>query len=292
MKWNVKFESLHSKLTIITRLRVSFIRVAGEDIRARERERGTWPNMARVERRSPLSIRRKDGLLRYATNASSQCGEDGILEFIFSTVLPPTQGGNPRWVVEVGSWDGKHNSNSYGLLNAGGEEGGGSLDMAVGKWSGLLIEADSARHREAAARYTPRAPSSSSDGSIGAGGGAGPRAGAVAPIVICVEAMVGLEGDDGLESIIAKNAPMMPLESAAPPGVGGGAPQLAPQADELGVLSIDVDGCDYWIWDSLETLKPAVIIIEHNPTIPNHVRNNTYDSYVCNNTYDSYERML
>ena len=101
-----------------------------------------------------------------------------------------------------------------------------------------------------------------------------------------------------MEALITAHAPMMPSEYAAvpcAPAEGGGAgvsenppPKLqstpAPPSsstststatstatDEFGVLSIDVDGCDYWIWDSLQTLNPAVIVIEHNPTIPNHV---------------------
>lgn len=94
-----------------------------------------------------------------------------------------------------------------------------------------------------------------------------------------------------MEALITAHAPMMPSEYAAvpcAPAEGGGAgvsenppPKLqstyapptstAIATDEFGVLSIDVDGCDYWIWDSLKTLNPAVIVIEHNPTIPNHV---------------------
>jgi hypothetical protein len=34
---------------------------------------------------------------------------------------------------------------------------------------------------------------------------------------------------------------------------------------EIGLLSIDIDGNDYWIWDSIEVINPKVIIIEtHN----------------------------
>lgn len=34
---------------------------------------------------------------------------------------------------------------------------------------------------------------------------------------------------------------------------------------EIGLLSIDIDGNDYWIWDSLEVVNPKVVIIEtHN----------------------------
>ena len=36
-------------------------------------------------------------------------------------------------------------------------------------------------------------------------------------------------------------------------------------------LSIDIDGNDYYIWESLNNYKPKVVCIEFNPTIPNEV---------------------
>lgn len=36
-------------------------------------------------------------------------------------------------------------------------------------------------------------------------------------------------------------------------------------------LSIDIDGCDYYILESLVAFKPKVICIEHNPSMPNDV---------------------
>ena len=36
-------------------------------------------------------------------------------------------------------------------------------------------------------------------------------------------------------------------------------------------LSIDIDGCDYWIFESLSRFSPKVICIEFNPLIPNKV---------------------
>lgn len=40
---------------------------------------------------------------------------------------------------------------------------------------------------------------------------------------------------------------------------------------EFDVLSIDIDGCDYWVFDSLKTYSPRVVVIEFNPSIPNSV---------------------
>ena len=40
---------------------------------------------------------------------------------------------------------------------------------------------------------------------------------------------------------------------------------------DFGLLSIDVDGCDYYIWESLARYSPEVVVIEFNPTVPNDV---------------------
>ncbi len=32
----------------------------------------------------------------------------------------------------------------------------------------------------------------------------------------------------------------------------------------IGILSIDVDGNDYWIWEAISTVDPAVVIVEYN----------------------------
>ena len=33
------------------------------------------------------------------------------------------------------------------------------------------------------------------------------------------------------------------------------------------VLSIDVDGCDYWIWDSIVDFRPRIVVIEYNSAL-------------------------
>lgn len=36
---------------------------------------------------------------------------------------------------------------------------------------------------------------------------------------------------------------------------------------ELGVLSIDVDGVDYWLWKAVTTARPRVVVIEYNASL-------------------------
>ena len=35
-------------------------------------------------------------------------------------------------------------------------------------------------------------------------------------------------------------------------------------AGDIGILSIDVDGNDYWIWETIEVVNPVIVIIEYN----------------------------
>jgi hypothetical protein len=71
----------------------------------------------------------------YARNASSQGGEDGILERIFE-LIP----GAERWCCEFGAWDGRKYSNTYELIANKG-------------WSGVLIEADPAKFEDLKRTY-------------------------------------------------------------------------------------------------------------------------------------------
>ncbi|MBD5449587.1 MAG: hypothetical protein HDR28_05435 [Lachnospiraceae bacterium] len=40
---------------------------------------------------------------------------------------------------------------------------------------------------------------------------------------------------------------------------------------DIDLLSIDVDGCDYHVWKSLLNYRPRCVVIEYNPTVPNHI---------------------
>jgi hypothetical protein len=67
--------------------------------------------------------------------------------------------------------------------------------------------------------------------------------------VSCVNKFVDFEGKNSLDNILSCiNAPQ-----------------------NFDLLSIDVDGTDYFIWQSLCEFNPNVVLIEFNPTIPNDV---------------------
>jgi hypothetical protein len=46
---------------------------------------------------------------------------------------------------------------------------------------------------------------------------------------------------------------------------------------EIGLLSIDIDGNDYWIWNALEVIQPQVVLIE------------THDEFGLNNIVVPYD---
>jgi hypothetical protein len=33
---------------------------------------------------------------------------------------------------------------------------------------------------------------------------------------------------------------------------------------EIGLLSIDIDGNDYWVWEAIQSVRPAIVIVEYN----------------------------
>ena len=34
--------------------------------------------------------------------------------------------------------------------------------------------------------------------------------------------------------------------------------------EDVGILSIDIDGNDYWIWEAIQSVKPFIVVIEYN----------------------------
>jgi hypothetical protein len=69
-------------------------------------------------------------LLDYASDVTSETGEDGILRKALE-LLPEKN----QWCIEFGAWDGKHLSNTYNLIATRG-------------YRGVLIEPRRARFRE------------------------------------------------------------------------------------------------------------------------------------------------
>lgn len=43
---------------------------------------------------------------------------------------------------------------------------------------------------------------------------------------------------------------------------------LADAAGEIDLLSIDIDGVDYWVWDAITAVRPRVVVIEYNAYLP------------------------
>jgi hypothetical protein len=35
-------------------------------------------------------------------------------------------------------------------------------------------------------------------------------------------------------------------------------------AEDVGLLSIDIDGNEYWIWEAIESIRPRIVIVEYN----------------------------
>jgi hypothetical protein len=65
----------------------------------------------------------------------------------------------------------------------------------------------------------------------------------------CINQFVNYEGSNTLENILVREGITEPID----------------------FLSVDVDGDDYYIFQSLEKIKPRVIACEYNPTIPIHM---------------------
>lgn len=67
--------------------------------------------------------------------------------------------------------------------------------------------------------------------------------------VIALHRLVGFDGPDRLDGLLAGT----------------------PVPQDFDLLSIDVDGNDYHVWDAVQDYRPKLVVIEFNPTIPNEV---------------------
>ncbi len=146
-------------------------------------------------------------LLEYASNLTSQNGEDGILEKVLQTI-----GDRDHWCVEFGSWDGKTCSNTYKLISEKG-------------YSAVLIEADPKRFGDLKKNFEGN------------------------PKTVYFNRFVGFEEHNSLDIILKET----------------GIPK------DFDLLSIDIDGNDYHVWQVIHEYTPKAVIIEFNPTIPKTV---------------------
>jgi len=188
-----------------------------------------------IRRRIPTSQRRRDGLIQYANDITSQNGEDGIIGKIFNDILPhPKHADERQYCVDVGSWDGRHLSNTFSLLVAPNENRihDNSDEPLVSSccfsWKGILLEADPERFLELKALHEPLGN-------------------------ICINKNVSSDptSKDSLVSILRHEAAELP--------------------NDFDFLCIDVDGLDYWLLREIfdDCYRPKVICIEFNPSMPN-----------------------
>ncbi len=69
------------------------------------------------------------------------------------------------------------------------------------------------------------------------------------PVAECINAFVSFEGPQSLDNIFSRT-------------------KLPKNFD---LFSLDVDGNEYHLWDSMKEYRPRVMLVEFNPTIPNEV---------------------
>lgn len=64
-----------------------------------------------------------------------------------------------------------------------------------------------------------------------------------------INTFVGFKEDDNLDQILSNT----------------------PIPNDFDLLSIDIDGNDYHVWNAISKYKPKVVVIEFNPTVPTHI---------------------
>jgi hypothetical protein len=65
----------------------------------------------------------------------------------------------------------------------------------------------------------------------------------------CLREFVTFEGASSLDALLART----------------------PIPVDFDLLSIDIDGADYFVWDSVQRFRPKVVVIEFNPSIPHNI---------------------
>ena len=205
-----------------------------------------------IRRRHVPSRRRRDGLLRFSKNVTSQNGEDGILSHFFDQVMPlpsptadtrkdqsPPNKHAPRWCVDVGAWDGEHWSNTYSLLVANSsiqEPSSTSNETSAMIWKGILIEADTEKFQQLDALHRPLGNTCLNVTVSG-------KPGSPNSLAVLLE--------EQRQRSLSQNWDALPLE--------------------FDFLCIDIDGMDYWVLHNIlvdSPFRPRLICVEFNPTMP------------------------
>ena len=132
----------------------------------------------------------------------SQCGEDGILHYIFSLI-----GTTNKQCVELCAGSGLECVSANLILNHG--------------WFALLVDGDEKNVRKGLEFFSTHA-----DGKV-----MGPRF---------------------LKRWISDNSVNAILKEASFSG-------------EIDLLTIDMDGLDYWVWDAITEINPRVVVVEFMP---------------------------
>ena len=189
-------------------------------------------------RKVPSPRRRRDGLIQYARDNTSQNGEDGILHRLFQLLPSPSH--HMRVCVDVGAWDGIHLSNTRSLLqNDVGSDNARSSSCSE-RWYGVLIEADPLKFDQLVKLYRDDDDTTNHNNTL--------------LLNRTISVVDPQHNPNSLHGILQQQQQ----------------PQFANEF-MIDFLCIDIDGPDYHVLADLfhfSPYRPMVICIEFNPTMP------------------------
>lgn len=144
----------------------------------------------------------------YLAAYTSNIASQGGEDGVIQKIIETVGLKSPGWCVEFGACDGKLDSNTWNLVQHQG-------------WKAVYIESDP-NFFPLLKKYCDETPGT-----------------------YCFDDMVGWEGENRLDAILART----------------------PIPAEFDFLSIDVDGPDYHLWDALQNYRPHIVSIEFNRLI-------------------------
>eukprot|EP00944_MAST-04C_sp_MAST-4C-sp1_P001753 g1753.t1 len=172
-------------------------------------------------------------LVFWADNVFSQNGEDGIIRKIFDIIGTSADSNKSPRAIEFGAWDGFYLSNTAALWSQD------DADDDI-MWSAILIEADQKKYKKLKENLNEKGYSSTR----------------VLPLLGMVGTGSNIEMENkshfrSLESILEKAGILFDEKE-----------------NEVALLSIDIDSHDLQVLNTLQRLRPRVIVCEFNPTLP------------------------